>query len=428
MVKRRRRNSEQVPEEDAQSEAPPQKRLRKRETEHHHDVAPQPVHGAPISNVGLPPGPEPREPAPDFPTDTPHNSRMLSASGGGRRVATAPPGKGRKAAMGPPRGYPHVMGPCGFPPSSEPMQDSLTAHLLARGLVPLTEAILAACDYSDKTGFHPPCGHVSPVRSSVTDRSPLIVEPTPWYSYTMRPRWLVDSPLVDSVAPLLETLTPKTILRIFDEADPRDVDRFLQLCLHLDDESLLPSPFPPVFEGLGDHPYRGVLQDSSTTGRRCFSEGIQDAHPVLSASTSLSAVYRSLDDLQDLDWLTSPASSYSNPSIASEMPALAYQGNWNTPYGALSAPDARGRARWPIPPAFPFSPRSEAAFILAELASGQTGTHAATRMDMRRTAGPPSDMTRLSTSDFNAEHRQSRQDESGMRHWHLPPSCEGQFE
>lgn len=112
-------------------------------------------------------------------------------------------------------------------------------HSLAMGLVPLTETLLATREYTVTTGFHPPYGHVPSCCFSRHDSTPLIAEHTPQSGYNTAPRWLVGSPPADSVAPLLEALIPRTVLRIFDEADPRDVDRFVQLCLHLGDQWLL---------------------------------------------------------------------------------------------------------------------------------------------------------------------------------------------
>ncbi|EIW53952.1 uncharacterized protein TRAVEDRAFT_23205 [Trametes versicolor FP-101664 SS1] len=445
-TKRRQRNSEQEP--DVQSQPPPKKRPRKRETEEHQDV-PQTLTESPAldalaSKVHLLPGLEPRVSASGSSEDIPLSSCLPSSSGGGHGVATATAGRGRKAATGWPRGYPHVTGSYSFSPSS---------HSLARGLVPLTKALLAACGYDDEEGFQPPCGHVSPSPSPSPDidRSPLIVEPapliaeptplilapTPWYSYNMRPQWLVDSPPADSVAPLLEALTPRTVSRIFDEADPRAVDRFVQLCRLIHDQCLLPDPLPPTFTSLGGHPYGGVFEDSRASCTSYFPGGIRDSRPVPLLSSSMSAAYKSLGDLSGLDWITPPAlpltfgwtpprSFYFDPPAAPEM-AFTYQGSWSAPQGSAFAPTARG-ADLPMPPQPGFSPRSEAAVILAELASGKARSHAATRMNMRQAIAPSrNDMPRLSISESSAERRQSRQVESGLAHWLLPPSCEGQF-
>lgn len=455
VTKRRQRNSEQEPEEDVQPEVPLKKRPRKRETKEHQDL-PQTltessVHEAPVSKAHPPPEPQSRVSASGSSEDIPLSSCLPSSSGGGHGVATATAGRGRKAATGWPRGYPHVTGSCSFSPSCELMCDDLMAHSLARGLVPLTKALLAACDYDDETGFDPSCGHVSPSPSPSpdTDRAPLIVEPasliveptplivapTPWYSYNTRPRWLVDSPLTDSVAPLLEALTPSTVSRIFDEADPRDVDRFVQLCLHIHNQCPIPGPLPPTFASLGGHPYGGVFEDSSST--RYFSDGVQDSRPVLPVS-SLGSGHWSLEDLPGLDWPAPPAlppastwtllrSFYFDPSAAREM-TPAYKGNWNAPLGSAFVPTARG-AGLPMLPTLEFSPRSEAALILAELASGQArdGSHATTRMAMRQATAPPRDMARLPPSEASAEGCQPWKVQSGLAHWLLPPSCEGQF-
>lgn len=450
-TKRRQRNSEQEP--DVQSQPPPKKRPRKRETEEHQDV-PQKlteslVHDSPVSKAHPPPEPQSRASVSGSSEDIPLSSCLPSSSGGGHGVATATAGRGRKVTSGRQRGYPHVMGPCSFSPSCELMCDDLMAHSLARGLVPLTKALLAACDYGDEKGFDPSCGHVSPSPSPDTDQSPLIVEPTPlkaeptplivaptpWYSYNMRPQWLVDSPPADSVAPLLEALTPRTVSRIFDEADPRAVDRFVQLCRLIHDQCLLPGPLPPTFASLGGHPYGGVLEDSSST--RYFSDGVQDSRPVLPVS-SLGTGHWSLEDLPGLDWPAPPAlppastwtllrSFYFDPSAAREM-TPAYKGNWNAPLGSAFVPTARG-AGLPMLPTLGFSPRSEAALILAELASGQArdGSHATTRMAMRQATAPPRDMARLPLSEASAEGCQPWKVQSGLAHWLLPPSCEGQF-
>lgn len=131
---------------------------------------------APAFSVVMLPEQKARGPVSATPEDTllAHSPSSFCAGSG---AAPVPARKRRKAATAPPRGYPHVLGPCGFPPSSEPMRDSLMAHSLAWGLVPLTEALLATCDYKVKTGFHPPCGHVPSSRSSVAD--PLLIVPTP---------------------------------------------------------------------------------------------------------------------------------------------------------------------------------------------------------------------------------------------------------
>ncbi|KAL1945224.1 hypothetical protein VTO73DRAFT_2075 [Trametes versicolor] len=453
VTKRRQRNSEQEPEEDVQPEVPLKKRPRKRETKEHQDL-PQTltessVHEAPVSKAHPPPEPQSRVSASGSSEDIPLSSCLPSSSGGGHGVATATAGRGRKAATGWPRGYPHVPGSCSFSPSCELMCDDLIAHSLARGLVPLTKALLAACGYDDEEGFQPPCGHVSPSPSPDIDRSPLIVEPAPliaepttplivaprpWYPYNMVPHWLVDSSPADSVAPLLEALTPRTVSQIFDEADPHEVDRFVQLCFHIHCESLRPGPFPSAFEGIGGPSYGSVFEDSSST--RYFSDGVQDSRPVLPVS-SLSAAHWSLEDLPGLDWPAPPALPpastwtlprifYFCPSTAREM-TPAYKGNWNAPLGSASAPTARG-ADLAMPPQPGFSPRSEAAVILAELASVKARSHAATRMNMRQAIAPSrNDMPRLSISESSAERRQSRQVESGLAHWLLPPSCEGQL-
>ncbi|OJT11550.1 hypothetical protein TRAPUB_11915 [Trametes pubescens] len=408
-TKRRHRNWEQQPEEDAQSGAPPKKWPRKRRIEEQKDIQQQlmepPFCDATASKVGLLPEPDSR----DSPSDSSEDASLASQRG----AATVPPGKGKKAASASLRGYPHIMGPCGWPPSSEPMCDSLMACALERDLVPITAALLAACEYSNKWGYHPPGDPVSSSRISRPDLgSSRVAAPAPRYRYNAAPRWLVDSPPAESVAPPLEALTPRTVLRIFDEADPRDVDRFVQWCLHLDGQALLSGPLPPAFEGLSDHPHGGVHEDLSPT--RHFSERTQDMSFV---SPHMSAAYGSLpDDLSGLDWLAPPAlpptSSwalpqpfYFGPSAAPEM-AFAYQGEWNVPDGALSAP-ATLCASWPMPLAFPSSPRSEAALILVDLASGQAGPHAATRADMRQAAAPPNDMpeARLSIPE-SAESRQ----------------------
>lgn len=446
-TKRPQRDSEQKPEEDAQSEAPLKKRPRKRETEEHQDVPQTLTESSALdalaSKVHLLPGLEPRASASGSSADTPASSCLPSSSCGGHGVVTATAGRGRKATTGRSRGYPHVMGSCSFSPSCELMCGDLMAHSLARGLVPLTKALLAVCDYDDETGFDPSCGHVSPSPSPspdtdwaplIVEPTPLIVAPTPWYSYNTRPRWLVDSPPTDSVAPLLEALTPSTVSRIFDEADPRDVDRFVQLCLHIHNQCPIPGPLPPTFASLGGHPYGGVFEDSSST--RYFSDGVQDSRPVLPVS-SLGTGHWSLEDLPGLDWPAPPAlppastwtllrSFYFDPSAAREM-TPAYKGNWNAPLGSAFVPTARG-AGLPMLPTLGFSPRSEAALILAELASGQARSRAATRMNMRQAIAPSrNDMPRLSISESSAERCQSRQVESGLAHWLLPPSCEGQF-